>query len=61
MNNIKKLRVQKGIPVKYISYIAKISSSYIYLLEKGKRNNPSLNMMENIAKALQEPISKVFF
>lgn len=61
MNNIKKIRVEKGIPVKYISYISKISISYIYLLENNKRKNPSLNTMKDIAKALEEPITEVFY
>lgn len=61
MNNIRYLRTKKGIPVKYISYISKISSSYIYLLEQNKRENPSLNIMKDISKALDEPIKNVFF
>lgn len=61
MNNIKKIRRKKGIPVKYISYISKTSVSYIYLLEKDKRKNPSLNIMKDISKALEEPITNVFF
>lgn len=61
MNNIKKIRTKKGIPVKYISYISKTSISYIYLLEKEKRQNPSLNIMKDICKALEEPITNVFF
>ena len=61
MNNIRKIRVEKGIPVKYISYISKISSSYIYLLERNIRRNPSLNIMKDISKALEEPITNVFF
>lgn len=61
MNNIKKIRIKKDIPVKYISYISKISISYIYLLENGKRENPSLNIMKDIATALEEPVTEVFF
>jgi len=61
MNNIRKIRMQKGIPVRYISYISKISVSYIYLLEMEKRKNPSLKIMKDIAKALEEPITNVFF
>lgn len=61
MNNIKEIRRKKGIPVKYISYTSKISSSYIYLLEKNERQNPSLNIMKDIAKALNEPLTSVFY
>jgi len=61
MNNIKKIRIKKGIPVKYISYISKTSVSYIYLLETDKRQNPSLNIMKDISRALEEPLTNVFF
>ena len=61
MNNIKEIRLKKGIPVRYISYISKISISYIYLLEKNERQNPSLNIMKDIAKALNEPLTSVFY
>jgi len=61
MNNIKELRLKKGISVNYISYISKISASYIYLLEMDKRKNPSLNIMKDISKALDEPVTNVFF
>lgn len=61
MNNIREIRRKKGIPVKYISYISKISSSYIYLLEQNERQNPSLNIMKDISKALNEPLTNVFY
>ncbi len=61
MNNIKEIRLKKGIPVRYISYISKISISYIYLLEKNERQNPSLNIMKDISKALNEPLTRVFY
>jgi len=61
MNNIKELRLKKGISVNYISYISKISASYIYLLEMDKRKNPSLNIMKDISKALDEPVINMFF
>ena len=61
MNHIREIRRKKGIPVKYISYISKISSSYIYLLEQNERQNPSLNIMKDISKALNEPLTNVFY
>lgn len=61
MNNIKKIRIEKNIPIKYISYKTNISVSYISLLERNKRKNPSFNIMKNIAKVLQEPINSIFF
>jgi len=61
MNNIKEIRMRKGISVRYISYISKISESYIYLLEMDKRKNPSFNIMKDISKALDEPLTNVFF
>lgn len=46
MNCLKKLEYQYG---------------YICHLEKGTRNNPSVEVMKSIAKALDAKVSEVFF
>ena len=61
MNNIRIIREIKGISVKYIAYNSNISVSYISMLERNLRKNPSYVIMENISDALKEPIEKVFF
>ena len=37
-----------------------VTAQYIYLLAKGERKNPSLDVMKSVASALEEPIEKVF-
>ena len=60
-NQIKLIRKQKGITLAELSDITGISSGYLCHLEKGSRKNPSLSIMEKIAKALNKNISEVFF
>ena len=44
-----------------ISIKSGISVGYLCHLEKGTRNNPSLEVMEKIAKALNKSVAEVFF
>lgn len=37
-----------------------LTPTYIHLLAKGKRNNPSLEVMQKISSALGEKVEKVF-
>lgn len=60
MNKIDALRRKKHMSYREIASKAGISGMYVYLLAKGKRNNPSLDVMQNIAMALDESVSKVF-
>lgn len=60
-NKIKILRKQKGITLEELSRLAGISAGYLCHLEKGSRNNPSLEVMERISKALNKNIADVFF
>ena len=38
-----------------------VSAGYLCHLEKGKRDNPSTEVMENIAKVLDKTIPEIFF
>ena len=60
-NKIKILRNQKGITLDELSHLTGISSGYLCHLEKGSRSNPSLEVMEKIAKALNKSVAEVFF
>ena len=60
-NQIKIIRRQKGITLAVLSDITGISVGYLCHLEKGSRKNPSLSIMEKIAKALNKNVSEVFF
>lgn len=60
-NKMKEIRKKKGLTLQYIAYKSKVSTAYLSLLENGSRKNPSKKVMENIAKALEEPVTEVFF
>lgn len=60
MNKIDQLRKRKALSYYAIGKAAKISPQYVYLLAKGKRNNPSLEIMKSISNALQEKVEYVF-
>lgn len=60
-NRIREFRRNSGMTLKYLSEIADVSVGYICHLEKGTRTNPSMNIMEKIAKGLNKSISEIFF
>jgi len=63
MNNfkLKKIREKKGFTIEKLAEAANISAGYLCRLENGSRNNPSILVMKNIAKALGVDISEIFF
>lgn len=60
-NKIRKLRLQKSLSMKELAEKSNISVSYLSLLEKEKRKNPSKEIMKKISKALEEDIMEIFF
>ena len=60
MNKIDKLRKRKVLSYYDIAKDANISAQYVYLLAKGKRRNPSFEIMKAIANALDEKVEVVF-
>lgn len=61
INKLKEIRNHKNITLKELSEMTGISAGYICHLEKGTRKNPSMQVMELIAKALGEDVSEIFF
>ncbi len=61
LNKMKKIRAAKNITLKDLSNMTGISIGYLCHLEKGTRKNPSMHVMEKIAKELGESVSTVFF
>ena len=61
INKIKKLREEKGMTIDKLASLAGISGGYLCHLEKGTRKNPSIEVMDNIAAALDKTIMEVFF
>lgn len=60
MNKIDKLRKLKCMSYEEIAINAGLTASYICLLAKEKRTNPSLEAMRKIASALEEKVDRVF-
>ena len=60
-NKIKKYRKEKGLTMKEVADKSGISIGYLCHLEKGSRDNPSTEVMENIAIVLNKSIPEIFF
>lgn len=60
-NNIKKFRKEQGYTLIELANKVGISSGYLCHLENGSRKNPSINIMEKIAVALNKSIAEIFF
>lgn len=60
-NQIKKIREEKGLTLLKLSNLSGVSVGYLCHLERGTRNNPSIEVMERISKALNKSIAEIFF
>lgn len=60
VNKIDSLRTKKAMSYGDIAKDSGLTPTYIYLLAKGKRKNPSLETMMKISQALNEKVEKVF-
>ncbi|MFP5112721.1 helix-turn-helix domain-containing protein [Bacillaceae bacterium C204] len=54
---LNKLRKEKGYSINKLSELTGISKSYLSLLEREVQNNPSIDIIEKIAKALEVDIN----
>ncbi len=61
MNNIRKFRKEQKMSLEYLAKEVGISTGYLCHLERGTRNNPSIELIESISKALNKSIAEVFF
>ena len=60
MNKIDVLKQKKCLSYREIAEKSGFTPQYIYLLAKGKRQNPSLEAMQKIATALDDKVERVF-
>ena len=58
-NNLKRLRLEKGLSQEKLALIAEIDRTYIPSIEKGERN-VSIVIAEKLAIALNVPITELF-
>lgn len=63
MNNIKQLRKLQGMTVRDLADKANVAVGYISTLENDStgNTNPSKDVMEKIAKALNSTVPKIFY
>lgn len=61
MNKMRKIRTSKNMTLEDLSERTGISAGYLCHLEKGTRKNPSVQIMEAIASALDKTVVEIFF
>lgn len=60
-SKLKSLRIKRGMTLEELSELSGVSTGYLCHLEKGTRKNPSIEVMEKIAKALNTNAYEIFF
>lgn len=61
MNKLRFFREKNNLSIHELARRTEITPSYICSLEKGTRNNPSKEVMEKLAAALNQTVAEVFF
>ena len=60
-NKIIKYRKERRLTLKELAEKSGISAGYLSHLENGSRDNPSMEVMENISIILNKSITEIFF
>ena len=60
-NKMRQIRKEKHMTLKEIAEKTEISIGYLCHLELGTRTNPSTEILEKIAKALNKSVIDIFF
>ncbi|NMM62062.1 helix-turn-helix transcriptional regulator [Clostridium sp. P21] len=58
-NTLKKLRLKENLTQEQLGKKIGVSGAYIQQLEKGKKDNPSLDILNKIAETLKIPVNKL--
>jgi transcriptional regulator with XRE-family HTH domain len=63
MNKIKEFRIAKNLTIRELSEISKVAPSYISELENDLQGakNPTKEIMEKIALALESTVPEIFY
>lgn len=56
---IRDLRMKRGISLTELARLSGVSKSYLSFIERGKQTNPSIEVIEKIAKALKIDIQSL--
>lgn len=57
--NVKRLRTQRGLTQADLAKKAKVSQGFIAQLETGQQNNPTLDTVRRLAKALKVTVGEL--
>ncbi|WP_315117909.1 helix-turn-helix transcriptional regulator [uncultured Clostridium sp.] len=58
--NIKEVRISRGLSINALAKACGMSPGYLSDLEKGKKDNPSMDMLEKIANELNVTVQQLF-
>lgn len=58
--NIERLRKERGLSRSKLSFRSLISQNHLFLIERGKNPNLTLNSLQRIAEALEVDITELF-
>ncbi len=56
---LRKLRTERGMSMADLAKKADVTDAYIAQLETGKRENPSLDILKRLARALGVPVTEL--
>lgn len=56
---LKERREQVGLTREQLAKKARVTTAYVSMMEAGKRKNPSLAVLERLAKALGVPVTEL--
>lgn len=58
-DNIKAIRLKRNYGINELSRLSGVNASYISALERDEKKNPSIIILEKLAKALEVPLSEL--
>ena len=58
-NNIKKLREAKGLSQEKLARLADVANNTLIKMESGENQNPTLNSLKKVAKALEVSVDDI--
>ncbi len=56
---VRKLREGKGLTQSELAKRARVTQAYVAMLEAGVKTNPSIQVLQCLAKALKVPVTKL--
>ncbi|MBO1264446.1 helix-turn-helix transcriptional regulator [Proteiniclasticum sp. SCR006] len=57
--NLKKFRKQRGLTQRELAELTGVSTGYIQMIELGKKNNPSIDLIQKLADALYVQVNEL--